>query len=250
MTNDDLCWRIERLCQRAWPALDEECVGGWRLRFAGGFTRRANSANPLSVGTRLDDRVLADIALRYRARGLAPVFRLPSLINPAIDARLSAAGYRLDAESTVLFGARDSWTEAVPDKDVLLRAGPEADWFAAVAHLRAQGPKVAPLFGAIIARLDLPAAFAMVRYEGAVVATAFAVLSDGMLCFEAVVTDPALRGRGFGRRLVNALLAWGAQSGAQGACLQVETGNVPARALYRRAGLTREMYGYRYRCGP
>ena len=37
---------IERSAGVAWPALREEVLDGWRLRFADGFTRRSNSVQP------------------------------------------------------------------------------------------------------------------------------------------------------------------------------------------------------------
>ena len=38
--------KIEHSAEAAWPALREEALEGWRLRFADGFTRRSNSVQP------------------------------------------------------------------------------------------------------------------------------------------------------------------------------------------------------------
>lgn len=247
--DDAKAWRIERLCEQAWPALEEEEKGGWRLRFAGGFTRRANSANPLSPAAYLTDRTVEDCALPYRMRGLPPIFRIPTLIGPDIDARLASAGYSAEAESIVLFGVRADWSVLVADCAVVLVNTPTPLWLAAAARLRAHGPEETALFARMVMKLEVPAIFAALRHDGAIVATAYAALADDLLCFEAVVTDPAWRGRGFAHRIVSALLGWGAGCGASGACLQVEADNAAARAVYRRAGLTTEMYRYHYRRG-
>ena len=64
-----------------------------------------------------------------------------------------------------------------------------------------------------------------------------------------MVTDPARRRRGLARRVIASLAAWARDSGATGACLQVEAGNLPARALYSGFGLA-ELYRYHYRREP
>ena len=56
--------------------------------------------------------------------------------------------------------------------------------------------------------------------------------------------------RGSGRRLLAAVNAWGAASGAEAVCLQVEASNPAGRALYARLGVTTELYRYHYRRQP
>ena len=61
------------------------------------------------------------------------------------------------------------------------------------------------------------------------------------------MTDPARRGQGLGRRMIAALLYWARRHGADAACLQVQSDNTAAQALYASVGLTRNLYGYHYR---
>jgi ribosomal protein S18 acetylase RimI-like enzyme len=61
-----------------------------------------------------------------------------------------------------------------------------------------------------------------------------------------VVTDPLKRRLGLARRIVQSLAAWGRDVGATGACLEVESVNRPALALYDRIGLSTEVYRYHY----
>jgi ribosomal protein S18 acetylase RimI-like enzyme len=46
------------------------------------------------------------------------------------------------------------------------------------------------------------------------------------------------------------LAAWAKEQRAEGACLEVEAGNRPARALYDAIGLKTELYRYHYRREP
>jgi len=69
------------------------------------------------------------------------------------------------------------------------------------------------------------------------------------LCYESVITDPRRRRQGCARRVIASLASWAHDSGATGACLQVEAGNTPARTLYQGFGLA-ERYRYHYRREP
>src|SRR6266853_3036239 len=86
--------RLEELAFRGWPALEARDRAGWRLRFAGGYTKRANSINALGLDAQIDLSTLQSLEAAYRERNQAPVWRLSPLAPPAIDGILSARGYR------------------------------------------------------------------------------------------------------------------------------------------------------------
>ena len=64
---------------------------------------------------------------------------------------------------------------------------------------------------------------------------AFQLIAD-VADLNRVVVDPRHRGKGVGRALVEAGLAWAAAHGAERMLLEVEWANQPALALYRRLG--------------
>ena len=81
MNDAELAWRVEEACLNAWPALRQVLFGGWVLRFSGGLTRRANSANPLGIERSQPAGLIAGCEALYRHHRQPTIFRLPSLIG-------------------------------------------------------------------------------------------------------------------------------------------------------------------------
>ena len=66
----------ERRIVNAWPAPATLLIDDWVVRFANGYSGRANSASPTVAGAEMDDETLALIEELYRADGLPPCVRL------------------------------------------------------------------------------------------------------------------------------------------------------------------------------
>ena len=246
MTEAALQWRVEETCLNAWPALREVLFDGWVLRFAEGLSRRANSANPLRPVFRA---ALPECEALYGRLGLPTILRVLSLVDPGVDEQLAAAGYTREGESCVLYASIDDFAAAA-DTGVRILSEPDPQWFAAMAALQQHTEEQAATYRRIVGQIAIPATFAALSVNGDIVALAYGALHNRMLCYESVITDSRSRGRGYGRRVIIALAAWAKESGAEGACLEVEAANIPARALYDAIGLRCELYRYHYRREP
>jgi ribosomal protein S18 acetylase RimI-like enzyme len=242
---------IEELSLNAWPALETLLVGGWVVRFAGGYTRRANSVLPLYAAAELLDaadlleRVEACEAL-YRRRGLPVIFKLTPESRPAgLDALLEARGYRAEARTGVQTLEPVPAVEAPAGLEV--RSEPDADWLDGMARMSALTGERRARHEQILAAIAPERGFANLRGEdGTVLACGLGVVQMGWLGLFDIVVDPAARGRGLGECLVRGLLAWGRGAGARASYLQVMLDNAPALRLYARVGY-RPAYEYWYR---
>lgn len=246
---DDLSWRVERTCHRAWPSLEERVTGDWLLRFAAGHSRRANSANPLQPVSGDIGAVIAMVQAQYAARNLPAIFRVPGIVDADIEAQLTQHGYLPEGETITLYCD----LPAMPmrrDPDVTIDPRPTEAWLAGMSDLQGHDAQRRQSYATILGRIEIPAAFLAFRIEGSLAAMAYGGLHDGLLCLESVITAEALRGRGYASRIVGALLAWAIEQGAGGACLQVEAHNIAAQKLYRGMGFMRELYRYRYWRAP
>src|SRR5258708_25593804 len=86
--------RLEELAFGGWPALESRDVAGWRLRFSGGYTKRANSINALTPDAETDSATVGALEAAYRQRGLPVTWRLTPLAPPATADILTARRYR------------------------------------------------------------------------------------------------------------------------------------------------------------
>lgn len=238
--------RIEEASLNSWPALQQILFDGWILRFAEGYTKRANSVNPLYASSMdLDEKVLACEEL-YRQKGLPPIFRLVSFSALSnLDLLLESSGYSKVAPTLVMHLDLQSWSVPL-DPVVELHEERLDDWLG--LFCRFQGSPLAKhdTHRAILQAIPSNCLFASLAHSDQIVACGLGVLEHDLLGLFDLVTDPPQRRKGYGTRLVAALLRWAQEKGATRAYLQVVKANKPARCLYTRLGF-QEIYHYWYR---
>ena len=235
----------ERRIVNAWPSPATLLIGDWVVRFASGYSGRANSASPLKPRAELDEATLALIEELYRSDGLPPCIRLTPLVGEATLAMVKARGYAMrDASFGLIRSLDDIMTEIEPDLQI--EARPSSEWIAGVAA-RQTGIKADPeKLSAIVDAVRLPAAFATWLVAGEPVAFGMSVAERGMAEIGSVVVDPAHRGHGLGRRLIGGLMGWARAMDCGQAYLQVDQTNAVALRLYGSLGF-RQLYAYETR---
>jgi ribosomal protein S18 acetylase RimI-like enzyme len=92
-------------------------------------------------------------------------------------------------------------------------------------------------------------AFASLAVDGEMAAVGRVSVAAGWAGITAVDVDPRYRRRGLGTLMTRALAAEAARRGVRRVFLQVEEGNLAARALYARCGFA-EVHRYHYRVAP
>ena len=249
MADAALIWRMEHAFLLAWPAPRRESVGDWLLQFAPGVSRRANSANPRHAPVRNLEPTMAECERRYRAAGQPVLFRVLSTTEPAVTQRLDRLGYTSEGETATLHAPMGATVRA-HDPDVLLTAKLEPVWLDTMTAAQCHTGERAITYRAIVGAIALPTAFVALHREGELASLAYGAIHDGFLMCESVVTRAAYRKRGYARRVVTSLLAWGAEQRAHTACLQVQADNAPAVNLYDGLGLKTALYSYHYRRAP
>jgi N-acetylglutamate synthase len=238
---------IEELSMNAWPSLRSVLYDGWVLRFANGYTRRANSVHPLYPSHRDIEQKIRACEEVYRDEGLPVTFKLtPAALPPDLDHMLDSQGYSLVSPTSVQIldiSRRPGATPAIRVAGAL-----DDNWLASACAFNGLPERHRLTLEHMLRSLVPEACFASIRNEQAIVACGLGVVQDGHVGLFDIVTDPRLRRQGHGRALVQGMLDWGRQNGAHTAYLQVVPSNEPAIRLYAGLGF-KELYRYWYRVG-
>ncbi len=245
---------LARVAARGWRPVESERLGGWELRAAAGFTRRANSVLPLGgPGLPLDDALTA-VRRWYAARGL------PAYVQTATGAEgtqeLLCA--ELERRGWVREVTAELWTGGlapVADLDegtsgVLLSRNADEAWLARYRRKGVGEVALRVLGGGAPASGEPSVWFATVPGEpgaSAPAAIGRCVVDGRWAGFAAVEVDPARRREGLATAVMAALAARALEEGASAAWLQVETDNEGARALYDRLGFAPHHAYHHYR---
>jgi GNAT superfamily N-acetyltransferase len=244
---------LEAVSGRSWPAPDEEWLGRWWLRSAGGFTARANAVRPLGDPGHSLDHALAYVNGWYDQRGQPTMIRAVSGSNLSLE--LDHRGWSSAYESIVeavtvarlrrLLGARQNKSVG-PSVQVQTATVPPKSWL-----LGYRGGAITPVALQVLTGAP-DVEFATIdaaETTAPPVAIGRAAVEPPWVSFAAFEVDPTMRRQGHAHAIMSALTQGAASRGAVRACLEVLAENRAALALYASLGFT-EHYRYTYRTPP
>lgn len=247
MANVALIQKIEALSMNALPALKTVQKDGWILRFANGYTKRANSINPLYPWCEELERKIEACEQMYHEQHLPVVYKLTAAACPSeLDRSLHAKGYDYVGETSVQVLSLAKIGEK-PEAYVESYHRKDDKWFDHYCnwnHVReADQQTLKQMFDNIVAQT----CYMLINdKDGTPCACGLGVLEDGYIGLFDIVTNKKQRKQGYGTQLIESLLHWGKENGAAFAYLQVVRANKPALTLYTKLGFE-EMYTYWYR---
>ncbi|MBI5033401.1 MAG: GNAT family N-acetyltransferase [Chloroflexi bacterium] len=274
---------VEEISLNALPALQTMHLDGWVLRFANGYTKRANSINPIYDGADNVEEKIRFCEEIYRRKHLPVVFKMTKTAQPEnLDSILADKGYEINSPTSVQIAELGNVDSSLlstchferSEKSRLIRdeisrrqnppprndrlcsydSSPNAqatetlteEWFAQFCRMNNIAEKNKSTLWQILANIDLPKCFVTVGNDGKSVACGMSVMQGQYIGLFDIVTDASFRNKGFGKQTVRRLLAWGKENGARRAYLQVMENNAPALQLYSQVGFT-PVYQYWYR---
>ncbi|MGW7054963.1 GNAT family N-acetyltransferase [Streptomyces sp. NPDC054887] len=227
---------LARVCARAWEPVESEPLGEWRLRAAGGFTRRANSVLPLGDPAMPLGAALERVREWYAARGLPAYVQVATGAEGTqepLAAELERLGWSLEVTAQVRIAALAPIGDLDADVSrVDLTRTCDTAWLARYQRFEEPGPHVVRVLesGPSVWFASVPGA------AGTPAAIGRCVVDGRWAGFMAVEVDPAQRRQGLASAVMTALARRALDEGASAAWLQVEADNEGARALYDGMG--------------
>ena len=242
--------RLEAVSFRSWPATNTIFDGTWAIRLTAGHpSKRVNSVNPLDRGDQSDlKNRIARAAHRFQSFGRPLVFRQSPLAPPQLDTHFDAHGWRrFDETHVMVLNLEDAnlnnAVSQLPLKDIG-RWINECIAMESISESAKLG--LSELIGLVEGEVGL---FLSEDQNGSPLAAAMAVRFGDLVGLFEIVSNPAMRQQGLGRRIVRTAMLWGREHGARQAWLQVVAENQAAIHLYEREGFS-EVYSYAYRQAP
>lgn len=237
---------IEELSLNAWAALQTVLYDGWIIRFANGYTKRANSVNPLYPSNMHIDEKLQFCENLYREKNLPVVFKMTPAVYPSnLDETLSKSGYQKDSPTSVQTLDLEALNLKTPSKTEI-RDNLSNEWLENFCAMSAISDLQRETLREILTSIVPHHCFVSLKSDGRVIACGLGVLQSGYIGLFDIVTDKDFRSSGHGQQIVKSILAWGKQNNAKKAYLQVMLDNIPALYLYSKIGFI-ERYQYWYR---
>lgn len=237
---------VEELCLNSSATPRQLLYDGWLVRLSPGKARRARSINPFYGGALPLDEKLERCAGLYRAHGLPMIVRVTPFVSPpGLDEALDARGFAAFEETRVM--TADIPADVATSPAVSLH---DVEWVVdAVSEIRRARAVDRVAHRQRLEALPLPVMGFAMRHRDEVSCAGVAIVEAPWVGLFDIVTHPDHRGRGLASALTSAMLAWARTVGATRSYLQVEAGNEPARAVYRKRGFA-DRYAYWYRAAP
>ncbi len=236
---------IEELSLNHWQPLSTLLYDGWILRFADGYTKRANSVNPIYASTIDVYQKIIECEKLYASHQLPTIFKISPFVQPSnLDEVLEKMGYTLVDPVSVQMVDLDQisaprLTSVTIDEDLT------PAWVEHFCRLQ-NVQKYRNVMERMLSNIRTKKGFISFYVEDQVVACGLGVIERGYIGLYDIVTDKNYRNRGFGEQMILNLLKWGKENGAQYSYLMVIANNEPALRLYSKIGYS-EIYKYWFR---
>ena len=222
---------LEKLSDLTWPAERVIEYGKWRIRISDGFTMRANSTLP--TGSAPHGEPPSDLAEAvkyvtdlYLENGLTPTFTIPLPLYEELDKYLEDNGWKIKVGANYLIrdiGSVDLTCH--PEFTVEISDNPSNSWL----DIRSDQA---------LEKLMLrhPARYGAIKSGEEIIAVGRIATSGSWAIVARLFVDPAHRGKGLAKILMNHLMASASGDGATKIALQVDDENGAALALYQSMG--------------
>ena len=240
---------IEEISLNALPCLQQILYDGWVLRFAEGYTKRANSVTPLYPSSQDLSHKIRRCEEIYERFKLKPIFRLTDTSESDLDRTLEQLGYL--KHNSVSVRVKNISDNDISNNSLFPTIAYELseEWLDHYVHAIELPIQHWNTLSTMLELIPNPTCYGWLKDRHRFCSCGLGVLEQGHLGLFFITTAKKQRSKGYATQLISALLDWGKHNGATQAYIQVETDNQAGINLYNKLGLA-EVYQYFYRIKP
>lgn len=236
--------KFEELQLNAWPSFNTEFLDGWVLRYANGYTKRANSVIPIYSSTMQNEEKIKICQGKYSVKNLPAIFKLTEL-NQELDKELELLNYKKIDESIIRTKNLTITEKGSPD-GINVSKNLTDEWLKSFWEFSDLTENLQSAANNLLKRISNPVICCTKVSEDKVVGVGLGVIDNEHVGLFDIVVDEHYRRKGFGEEIINSILHESVKFGAKTAYLQVVADNYPANCLYDKLGFN-ELYRYWYR---
>jgi GNAT superfamily N-acetyltransferase len=214
---------LDELAANAWPAPVQQQLEGWKLRAAGGLTRRANSVYTSGVMPQFPNW-LQETRHFYARQGLPVRFQVSDGSPPELALLLDELRYSMKAHTQVqvasarIVAERATWSEGI---SVIAAPSLEESWLRAFIRVEGHDPAWTEHYRAIMSAIGPAVRFVQAAWGDETVGVGMAVSERGWTGLFNMATAQEMRGRGVATAIISDLARWSLERGAGRLYLQV-----------------------------
>lgn len=237
---------LEELQMNALPSLQTILYDGWIIRFADGYTNRANSINPIYHSSEDVYQKIKKCEDVFKGRNLRPTYKITPFVYPEnLDDLLENSGYKVIHHTSVqILGLSELYEPFIQsvktDYDI------DDEWFEHYCKFNNIGVENRIIYRKMLNNLIPLKFFTCLFFGNEIIACGMAVIENDNIGLFDITVDKMYRNCGYGQQLLINMLKVGKSQGAKNAYLQVMLDNFPALNLYKKLGF-KEKYKYYYR---
>ena len=238
---------IEELTMNAWPSLQTILLDGWIIRMAGGYTKRANSVNPIySFENNLDEKINYCENI-YKQNNLPIIYKIIECEeHRKIDKRLEELNYqKIDLTSVQICNELkriDNKIEQITIDKIFTENWKKCFYYCN----NITNTETISIIENMLRNIRHNIISVYKLDNGTFVGCGYGVIEKGFVGLFDIVVKEEFRGKGYGKEIVKKILEKAVETGIEKAYLAVVNDNIIAKKLYEKLGF-KEIYKYWYR---
>jgi GNAT superfamily N-acetyltransferase/tetrahydromethanopterin S-methyltransferase subunit G len=253
---------IEEMTMNAWPSIQTILFDGWIIRMAGGYTKRANSVNPIysyendaransispiySCVSNMDEKINYCEKL-YKENNLPTIFKIIECDEyKKLDKRLDELNYeKVDLTCVQIYDGINQNNSKMAG--VIIGNKFSDDWkncFYQCSNI--ENLDTIKTIEKMLENVKHKIISVYKLEKGTFVGCGYGIIERDFVGLFDIIVREEFRGKGYGKEIVEAILLKAKETGVNKAYLAVVNDNIIAKTLYGKIGF-KEIYKYWYR---